>query len=485
MNTGEGTTQTLAEFAANVTFDDLPRQVVHQTKRLIFDSIGCTLSGYSSEKGYIARSFVKSLGGNPEATIIGSGERTSTPNAAFVNSNMGNAIDSDDTILMSHPAVPTILAALPVAEKKGASGKDLITAVAVGYDIAIRVGGASESWLKIEGGKVKTLPVHGYSWHVFGAAVASAKILGLDAKKMVHVLGLAGTFAPMPVMASWTKPVDSLPLSKYYEAGWTAQGGVSAALLAEVGYTSPAEILDGRTGFWRMRGREECDFDFMVSKLGQRWWVMETSLKPWPCCRFIHHSLTAFTKIIDEYDIKAEEIEKVVVKGSMMYSPIFHVRHPRTPVNMQFSAAHSLANAAFRVTPGPKWQYPESASDPKMKEFRDKITIELNSKTLEVMAQDLAGEPPKQPIRVPTTVEVTARGKVYQESVEYAKGDPPAWVEGMAMSDEELKYKFRNHAVDVLSMSDSWRENIERAIEVTYNLEKVSDIAELVGLLSP
>ena len=167
MNTGEGTTQTLAEFAASVTFDDLPRQVVHQTKRLIFDSIGCALGGYSSEKGRIARSFVKSLGGTPEATIIGSGERTSTTNAAFVNANMGNAIDSDDTILMSHPAVPTIMAAMPVAEKKGASGEDFITAVAVGYDIAVRVGGASESWLKIEGGKMKTLPVHGYSWHVF------------------------------------------------------------------------------------------------------------------------------------------------------------------------------------------------------------------------------------------------------------------------------------------------------------------------------
>ncbi len=485
MSAGEGVTQTLAEFASKITFDDLPQEVIHQTKRLICDSIGCTLGGYSSEKGRIARNFVKSLGGNPEATIIGSGDRTSLTNAAFANANLGNAIDSDDTILMSHPAVPTIMAAIPVAEKKGASGKDLITAVAVGYDIAIRVGGASESWLKIEGGKMKTLPVHGYSWHVFGAAVASAKILGLDAKKMVHVLGLAGTFAPMPIMASWAKPVDSLPLSKYHEAGWTAQGGVSAALLAEGGYTSPAEILDGRTGFWRMRGREECDFNFMVGKLGQRWWIMETSLKPWPCCRFIHHSLTAFTKIIDEYDIKAEEIEKVVVKGSMMYAPIFFVRHPQEPVSMQFSAAHSLANAAFRVTPGPKWQYPESVNDPKMKEFRNKVAIELDSKTLEVMAQDLAGELPKQPIRVPTTVEVMARGKVYRESVEYAKGDPPAWVEGMAMSDEELKDKFRNQAVDVLSMSASWRENIERAIEVTYNLEKVGDITELVGLLSP
>jgi len=485
MNSGKGVTQTLAEFAASVTFDDLPQEVIHQGKRHICDSIACTLGGYSSETGRIVRDFVKTLGGNEEATIIGSGEKNSVTNAAFVNANMGNAMDSDDTILGSHPAVPTIMSAMPIAEKERVSGKDFITAVVVGYDIAIRVGGASESWFKIEGGKLRNLLISGSSWYILGAAIAAAKVLGLDNKRMIHVLGLAGTFAPLPFMAHWAKPVDSLPLSKYHEVGWTAQGGLSAALLAQRGYTGPTEILEGSTGFWRMQGREECNFDFMINKLGQRWWIMEASLKPWPCCRLIHHCLTAFTRIINEHDIKAEEIERVMVKGSLMYHPIFHVRHPQTPVNMQFSAAHSLANAAFRVASGPKWQYPESINDPKMKEFRDKVTIELDPKTLEVAAQDLAGDLPKQLRRVPTTVEVMALGKTYQESVEYAKGDPPVWVEGMAMTDEELKNKFREHALDVLSTSAGWREKTEKAIDITYNLEKVDDITELIGLLSP
>lgn len=195
--------------------------------------------------------------------------------------------------------------------------------------------------------------------------------------------------------------------------------------------------------------------------------------------------MTAFTKLIDEHDIKAEEIEKIMVKGSMLYAPIFHVRHPRTPVNMQFSVAHSLANAALRVKPGPKWQYPETIDNPGMKRLRDMVDIELDPKTLDVMAQDLAGEYPKQPRRVPTTVEVKARGQVYKESTEYAKGDPAAWVEGMAMSDEELKDKFRAQAVDVLNMSAGWRNKIEKAIETIYNLENINDITELVNLLSP
>ena len=254
--------------------------------------------------------------------------------------------------------------------------------------------------------------------------------------------------------------------------------------MAAEGYTAPAEILEGDGGFWRMRGRQECNYDFMVDELGKKWWIMDTSLKPWPCCRFIHHSLTAFSNLIDKYNLKAEEMEKITVKGSMMYARQFYVAHPKTPVNMQFSAAHSIANAALRVTPGPLWQRPESVSDPKMKRLRDIVNIELDPRTLEVMAKDLTGELPKQPRRVPTTVEVVARGKTYRESVEYAKGDPPSWVEGMAMSDEEVKNKFRNHAVDV-SMSAGWRGNIEKIINTIYDLDKVSDITELVSLLSP
>ena len=487
MNTknGEGITRALADFAAGVTYNDLPKEVVHQTKRIILDSIASALGGHSSEKGYISRKIVRALGGNPEATIIGSGEKNSIVNASFANASLGNAIDIDDTVLMSHPAVPTVMGALSFAEKERVNGKDLITAVATGYDVSFRIGGASSSWLKIENGKIRTLSVHGYSWHTFGAAVSAAKILKLDAEKMTQILALGGTYASMPIMAVWAKPTDSLPLSKYYEAGWTTQGGIYAALLAREGYTGPAEILEGKGGFWRIRGREDVDYQFMVDKAGKKWWIMDTSLKAWPCCRFIHHSLTAFDNVIKENDLKAEEMEKIVIKGSMLYAPQFYVKQPKTPVNMQFSAPHSMAMLAFRVTPGPQWQYPETTNDPRMREFRNRISIETNTQTLEVMAKDFNGEPPRQPKRVPTTVEVTVKGKVFRAMSEFAKGDPPAWVEGKEMTDDELKIKYRNQAVDVMSQSDSWREKSEKAINAIYNLENVADISDLMKLLSP
>jgi len=485
MNTEEGVTQTLSKFVSGITFEDLPAAVVHQTKRLILDSVGCALGGISSEKGRIAVNFAKMLGGSRDATILGAGEKTSLTGAAFVNGNLGNAIDSDDTILMTHPAVPTIMGAMAVAEKENISGKELIAAVAAGYDIAIRVGGASESWLQVENGKLRTLPVHGYSWHVFGPAAAAAKILQLDEQRTAHALGLAATFAPMPIMAQWSNPVESLPLSKYHEAGWTTQGGISAALLAKEGYTAPARLLEGKGGFWKMQGRNECHFDFMVRELGKRWWIMETSLKPWPCCRFIHHALTAFTMLMREHKIRGEEMDKVVVNGSMLYSPIFHVQHPRGPVNMQFSAAHSLANAAFGIPPGPLWQDPEKADSPHMAAFREKVTIHLDPRTLEIMEEDLSGELPQQPKRVPTTVEITANRRLYGKDVLYAKGDPPSWTEGMSMSDDELVDKFRDHAVDACRMSGGWRETIEKAVAMIFGLEGLASIRDLMPLLAP
>ena len=178
---------------------------------------------------------------------------------------------------------------------------------------------------------------------------------------------------------------------------------------------------------------------------------------------------------MEGHDLEAGEIEKVTIKGSMLYAPVFYVTQPRTPANMQFSAPHSLANAAFRVIPGPRWQYPESIDEPQMKDFREKVSIETNVHTLEIMEKDLSGVAPRQPKRVPTTVEVNARGKVFREYTEFAKGDPASWVEGLEMSDDELKIKYRNQAADVLTQSASWRLKTEKAIETIFDLEDLKD----------
>ncbi|MFC2039765.1 hypothetical protein ACFLTW_01125, partial [Chloroflexota bacterium] len=139
---------------------------------------------------------------------------------------------------------------------------------------------------------------------------------------------------------------------------------------------------------------------------------------------------------------------------------------------------------AYSITPGPAWQYPETAADPKIKEFRDRVFIEPERATLLDMAPDLSGERPRQPKKVPTTVEVTTHGKVYSAHADFAKGDPPQWVEGMALSDAEIIQKFRNQAVGVAEVSGKWSEQVEDAIKIIMNLENLKDINELTRLLA-
>lgn len=470
----------LAKFAAEMSFKNLPQEVVYHTKRLICEDIACTLGGYHTERARVARDFVKNLGGNAQATILGSREKTSVTNAALVNTVMGFAMDFDDYFMMDgHPGIFIFHAILAPAELQKATGKELITAFAVGYDIAVRIGHSTESFLKVEGGKLRPILVSGFGWKTFGAAAGAGKILGLNEQQMIYAFGLAGQLAPVPSFNKWQTPIESLPTGKC-EFGQIAQSGLSAALLAKHGLSAPNTILDGGRGFWRMHGNEECDFEFMLRQMGQRWFITEATHKPWPSCGMTHHPLTAFTKLIEENDIKAEEIDKIVIKGSLMYHPIFQVVQPQNPINMMFSVAHVFANAAFR-TPLMEWQDPAKAKDPKMVEFRSKVSIELEGlNALEVVAEQLAKGRPHNASKIPTQVVVTARGKTFSETVEYAKGTP-----NLPMSDEELKEKFRINAAVVMNRSKKGKEKIEKAIELIYDLEKVGDITEIIKLLSP
>lgn len=481
---GEGVTGVLAGFAAEISFEDLPKNIVHQTKRVICDSIGCILGGYTNERGRIIRKHIKKLGGSPDCTIIGDGEKSSIANAAMANSCMGNSLDWDDVLFVSsHPAVPIVCSALALCEAEGATGKDLLTAVAVGYDVASRIGLSARCMFNVVEGKLKRRTPMGFSWQVFGAAIAAAKILKLDRWRMIQTFSLAGIRAPVPCQNKFGNPPERLPWSKYADIGWIAQAGVTGALLAEAGYTGPIGILDGENGFLNMIGADNVDFGFMVDNLGKKWWIEETSFKPWPSCRYNAHALDPFIQIIESNNIPGEEIEKVVVKsGFMLGNPIFKIVDPDGPISMQFSVPHSLANAAFRIKPSPRWQYPESITDPKRKAFRRKVSIEGNDQTMKTIAEDMTSGYPRQPKRLPTTVEVKAKGKLFEKSVEYAKGDP--WLPETVMTDEELKEKYRANATEISDLSPSWRQKTEKAIETIFALEGLKDIDELICLLS-
>jgi 2-methylcitrate dehydratase PrpD len=209
------------------------------------------------------------------------------------------------------------------------------------------------------------------------------------------------------------------------------------------------------------------------------WWITQVSYKLWPCCRWLHHPLTAFAKIIREHNIRGEEIDKVVVKEGGAPQMFWETESAKTG---EYSMPQSLAYIAFGVEPGPEWTLRANLEEPGMVEFRKKVIWE--PPMADGAIEEFLAFPKRiKPVPIPTTVEVAARGKVFRERIEYAKGDP--WSPESIMTDDELQGKFRINAINIQRQSTDWKKKVDKAIELIYHLEELKDITELTNLLYP
>src|SRR5690606_25054419 len=234
-----------------------------------------------------------------------------------------------------------------VAKHHGASGRDLLDAVAIGYEVAARIGMSYRTWELVDG-RPDWSPVTGYSWVVFGVAAAAGRLLGLEPGQMTNAFGIAGYSAPIPSIGKW---VDStrLPNTKYVFLGPLAHAGVAAALLAARGFIGDDDILDGDRGFWRMAGSTACDWEAMTRDLGHLWLLNEVSYKRYPACRFIHGPLDLFADLLASENLDAAEIEHVeVLLPRAATRPYFTNPSPADVVEGSFSVPHLFACMAHR-----------------------------------------------------------------------------------------------------------------------------------------
>jgi len=461
-------TALLVDFILKAGFQDLPPDVVEKTKQLTLDTTGAALGGYLTDLGAICLGIVTSLGGNPESTIIGSGRKTSCANAAFVNAKLANALDYDDVFFnAAHFCSPTVAAALAVGERVKASGKDVLTAIALGYDATARVGISC----------IQPRIALSFAWHTIGSIVASAKLLGLDKQEMLNALGIGCANAPLTCLwKSWPGT-----MVKYGDMGVMAYQGILSALLAQMGHTGSKDILEGDYGFWRYIGAEKCDYNILLSELGKKWYVMDSSIKPYPACRWIHASLDLFAKIVKENNLKPEDIEKVVVRVHRTAVEKGSIYEPKDWLTAQVSIPYNIALVAFGITPSSEWQAPERYKNPEILSFHRKVEVEEDPDAARIISS--AEQPTYGFKRASTSLEVVTASRSFKARAEYAKGDP--WLPETKMSDEELRDKFRSLASRVAESSLRWRNTIEEIIEKVHNMEKMDDVSELMPLLAP
>lgn len=460
--------QQLSEFTTDATFDALPSDVVHECKRIVLDSLGCSLAGVGHKKARIGREFARALGTSAEATIFGSAERASIMGAAFANAESMNAIDFDLVLFPGHVTPYVLPGALAVGEQLGCSGRDLILAVAISHEMSNRFGRAMDNLRDVKEGKLDVPPVFGYASTVFGAAAAVAKLKKLSSETLSNAFGIAAATSPVNSQMAWNHCAPAATI-KYMLAGLIPQSALTAVYLAEFGHSGDKGVLDdAQVGYRRFIGSRKWEPQWITQGLGEKWGFQEQlAFKPFPSCRILHTVLGALTSLLEEHDIRHEEIEriKVWVEG-FVDLPVWQNQDIKDVVDGQFSVAHAVALAAQRVPAGKAWQDPELVFSPSVLELMSKVTFEVHPDYVKLLTSHGASRPGR--------VEVKARGQTFVREQRFPKGSKSSEPDSY-MSDAELVAKFRDNASGVLPLRI-----VDQTVERVMGIENVEDVATVL-----
>jgi 2-methylcitrate dehydratase PrpD len=452
-------TEELARFVTETRWEQLPEPVVKEARLLMLDSIGCALGGITTDPGKMVITLARRLGGPEESSIIGTGYKVSCSNAAFANGQLINTLDFDGFTPGSHTPAYILPPALAIAESKNASGKDLILAMTIGFELAGRISGAMRGAL-VPGpdGKTKKPDRQGYAHFNFGAVAGAAKLLNLDKDKMSHALGIAGHLSQV---LTWMRYSLASPrgMTKYGVPGWQNTGAVMAALLAEMGYMGDTSVFDPEIGFWKFCGYSSWNPEKITEGLGEKWGLTEAKYKPYPCCSHFIVPLECFRSIMRKNNLRPDDIDGVSVYGHPDFDiPAFSNRELKNIVDFQFGPAYVFAVAAHDVAAGAEWQDMDMLQTPKIQELAKKVNYQAH---------------PEFGQRQIVRVEVTAGGKMFEEEKTYSQDNGP-WGD-LRLTEKDIIDKFRHNASRILT-----RDKTDRAVNIIMELDKVESVPEIM-----
>lgn len=449
-----------AQLATKQRYEGLPLAAIEMTKKVILDTLGVTLAGSAAKGADELVGLVDELGGKPESSIIAYGSKVPSPQAAMVNGFMAHSADYDDTydVAVIHCGAPVISAAFAAAERRGGvSGKEFITAVALGVDMMCRMGLSKQEgrWAGWSGTRL-----YGY----FGAALASARIWGLNEVQTINALGIAYAQA-----AGNQQSVKERVLARNFDVGCAAQGGLISSLVAQRGITGAHNCLEGDFGLFKVYHRGNYDAKPLTDELGKRFEVANLSFKPYPCARPIHPFIDLALALSQEHEIRREDVQKVVgyvdQEPTLQFHPVKDKQNPKTITDAQLSIPYCVAVA---ITKGAVVldDFSESAiTDPRVIDLAQKVVPKLDASL---------ARPKEIP---PAILEIRTKGGTYSKRIEYPYGHPKN-----PMTMDALVWKFRDCAAHAKKRLQE--KNVSKAIDMVTRLEEVSDVAEVIRLLS-
>lgn len=439
-------TKTLCGHLAAAQFRDLTEAAKRQARRGVLDWIGCALAGSGHRTITTLLSVLSETSGKPAATVFGRKLKLGLLDAPLANGQMGHVLDFDDTHMggvVLHTSSPVLAALFALAERAPVSGEDLMLAYAVGFEAGVRSG--------------RTAPGHHKGgWHLTGtlgsiaAGVAAGSLLNLDAQKLTYAMGIAATQAAGMQQNRGT-------MCKSFHAGKAASNGVMAALLAERGFDSTQEIIEGKKGFSRIYS-DVAEPEALVAGLGQGWLIESNGHKPYACGIVLHPLIDAVIAIRNRDKIDPAEVSEIALSVNPLVLSITGVVDPSTGLQSKFSTLHSAAVALVDGNAGMAQYSDAKAVDPAIAALRRKV---------KPVADDTLRKDEAHAV-------ITAGGQRHEVHIDHASGTAEN-----PMSDAQIEAKFLANASPVIG-----EERARRAAAFVWSLEKQLDVRELIALLA-
>jgi 2-methylcitrate dehydratase PrpD len=455
-----------AGYLTATRYEDLPAAVVASAKQEILDSLATALGGSGKAGVPELVDMVKEWGGAKQSTVIGYGLKVPAPNAAQVNGTMIHALDYDDghQVALVHIGCTAVSTAFAAAERVAAlkgnvSGKELITALALGADFESRMSLASKP-----GGSIIST-----GWHptvLFGflsTAAIAGRIFGLNEDKMINALGLAYHQA-----GGAGSGVPDGALAKRMGPGLAAKVGITSALMAERGITGDRDPLEGKTGLYQMYMAGDYDPKVLTKELGKRWEGVNIGDKPYPCCGFTHAAVDGILSLRTKHKISPENIKEVTVVASQstydLSQPPEVKRNPRTIIDAQFSVPYVAAVVLLYGAVTVDDFTLETIKRPAVLKMAQKVNTILNTS----MNRHGVG---------PSTVTIMMKdGKSYTEHVEFCLGSVER-----PMTLDDIARKFRECAKSAVKPLK--KDAVEKIIDMVGRLETLDDAAEIIRMV--
>jgi 2-methylcitrate dehydratase len=462
----------LAEYARALNFDDLSKETVHEVKRRVIDSLGCALGAWDEEPCGIARNVASEFSAKNGSTIIGTTHKAPPDWAAFATGCCIRYFDYNDTYLSKEPAHPSdnISAVLAVGESVGASGREVITAIALAYEVQSRLCDAAS---------IRARGWDHVTYGAFSTALAAAKLTKLDPEKTRHAVNIAGVACAAMRQAR----VGELSHWKGVAFANAARHGVYSALLARAGMTGPAPIFEGQMGFEKQLGvslgnvAEKFAVPSVPSKFGPASMILKTSIKYWPA---EYHSQSAIEaalflrkQIVDPAAAaaSAEEalanITSVVIESHDAAVDIIGSEPEKWKPETRETADHSLPYiTAIALIDGEVTErqfQPARFTDPKIWNFLENVRVERNAELSAIYPEAVAN-----------IVHVKLKdGRTLTKRVDYPLGNAKNPV-----SDAELEGKF-----NALVVPELGEERAKKIVDLAWKLEEAANLDTLMNSL--